>query len=183
MCVFVCVQHVLECVHVCTYMYVFMCAPYGVCFFFHGRWQFSHFLWLSRIPKKIAHKICVHINCLGVRSTCVIVVLQHVSAALSFKLFCEDSYQIWRPHYFPLSSQLLSVCPQVCPDCTTWGRWVEVMSVRISSQAGIQHVSGIIISETWNVPSWLYTHTLLHDLLDEYKINRKRSNFEIKTYL
>ena len=108
MCVCACTACVGVCA--CVYMCFYVCTVWHV-FVFRGGWQFSHFMWSSRIHKKIAHKKIAHknINCLGVRSTWVIVVLQHVGAALSFKLFYEDSYQIWRVHYFPWSSQLLSV--------------------------------------------------------------------------
>ena len=51
------------------------------------------------------------INCLGVRATCILVVLLHDRCCNIFKLFDKDSYQIRRAHCLPWSSQLLFIPP------------------------------------------------------------------------
>ena len=110
-------------------------------------------------------KVCMRIKCWDVGPPAFLyVVLQHIGAAVLFKLFYKDSYHIRRAHCLPQSSKLLFTLPTSVSrlhNLRKVGRRSKVRTIK--SWAGIWQVSGIPIDTRWLA---LYTHTLL--LLGEY---------------
>ena len=76
-----------------------------------------------------------------------------------FKLFYEDSHEVRRVHCVPRSNHMLSVQP-----------------MSVSRMYNLRKVRSKVCTVNSRSAGWLYTHALLHDLLGEYNIDRKKLN-------